>query len=584
MASADLILSAISGALKLGAQARSAYVDSTRNRALTLPLPDFNPDPTPLAAVMFFGSRTVTEPSRLVALIERGDRLSEAEQQELVHYHHEALLAVLAVRETKDGSIIGETALDALVRVRQWQREPNPSLLQRMAGSLIEIGVDYFASGPGAAGVRGRHGDALKALLTGLDQLDVVSELQLGTLPLRLFNVTMDTVTAFPQAFTGDARSQQIIAAAAKGITADVAGAIEKARAAGGPNDLKESSIRDWGELAYRSVLSSVGQLVLAEPQRFLGITGEAQAALVSSVGGTVLALALNDAGDGMLGGFDKEGLELVAASALRVVAKYPQLVTGGGSRLDPLVAQIAADSRGIDLSGGSLAPAVAQIVLARTAENLPMLWPDPADPERHLARLAAKTVLEIASRPPPAGARWRLAFGQEDLLAVLDNVLNELTRNPGWLVKRDGELSPALATVLNSTLEVFRKRGDQRLGAELARELLQRTLEAAASRSEFLTEVPGRGPLAAAVIDVVLEGAFGGDADGAVAWRLVQQQVLVEVVQTAFRELEQAKLDNRKIAVLEAVFRDTVTRIKSGEGWSVAHFGDALSAALAAA
>jgi hypothetical protein len=581
MASPDLILSAIHGAMKLGAQARTAYVDATRNRELVLPLPDFNPDPAPLAAVLFFSSRTVAEPPRLVALIARADSLNEAEQQELVRYHHEALLIDLPICEAKDGSRVGASALDALVRVRQWQREPNPSLLQRMAGSLVEIAVDYFASGPGAAGLRGRHGDALKALLTGLDEVDVVAELQLGTLPLRLFNVTMDTVSAYPQAFTGDARSRQVIAAVAKGITADVASAIEKTRVAAGTNDLKESSIRDWGELAYRSVLSSVGHLALTEPQRFLGITGEAQAALVSSVGSTVLALVLDDAGEGLLDAFDGEALELVAKSALRVVAKYPQLVTDGNRKLDRLVAQIAADSQGIDLPGASLAPAIAQIVLARTAENLPLLWSDPTDPERHLGRVAARTVLNIVSRRPPSGARWRLRFEQADLVAIVDNVLNELTRNPGWLIKSDGQLSPALATVLDSTLEVLRKRGDQRLGAHLALELLQCALEAAASRSEFVATVPGRGPIAAAVIDVVLEGAFGGEPDGAVAWRLVQKQVLVELVQTAFRKLQQTKLDASKIVILHAVFGDTVSRIRTGEGWTVEQFGDALSNAL---
>jgi hypothetical protein len=92
---------------------------------------------------------------------------------------------------------------------------------------------------------------------------------------------------------------------------------------------------------------------------------------------------------------------------------------------------------------------------------------------------------------------------------------------------------------------------------------------------------VPGRGPIAAAVIDVVLEGAFGGEPDGAVAWRLVQKQVLVELVQTAFRKLQQTKLDASKIVILHAVFGDTVSRIRHGEGWTVEQFGDALSNAL---
>ena len=41
MASSDLILFAIQTALRLGVQARAAYVDATRRRSLILPLPNY---------------------------------------------------------------------------------------------------------------------------------------------------------------------------------------------------------------------------------------------------------------------------------------------------------------------------------------------------------------------------------------------------------------------------------------------------------------------------------------------------------------------------------------------------------------
>ena len=47
----DIVIFAIRSALKLGEQARAAYVDSTRQRALVLPLPDFAPGTSFIGAV-----------------------------------------------------------------------------------------------------------------------------------------------------------------------------------------------------------------------------------------------------------------------------------------------------------------------------------------------------------------------------------------------------------------------------------------------------------------------------------------------------------------------------------------------------
>jgi len=47
------ILFAIQSAIRLGQQARQAYVDSTRKRALVLPLPNFNPEPNAGSALIY---------------------------------------------------------------------------------------------------------------------------------------------------------------------------------------------------------------------------------------------------------------------------------------------------------------------------------------------------------------------------------------------------------------------------------------------------------------------------------------------------------------------------------------------------
>ncbi len=56
-AEAEVVLFAIQSAVRLGAAARQAYVDSTLARELVLPLPNFNPSPTVTAALMYFSQQ-----------------------------------------------------------------------------------------------------------------------------------------------------------------------------------------------------------------------------------------------------------------------------------------------------------------------------------------------------------------------------------------------------------------------------------------------------------------------------------------------------------------------------------------------
>ena len=65
MVSPDVILFAIQGALKLGMQARAAYVDATERRDLVFPLPDFKPGDNANAAMSFFRQQNITEPEGL---------------------------------------------------------------------------------------------------------------------------------------------------------------------------------------------------------------------------------------------------------------------------------------------------------------------------------------------------------------------------------------------------------------------------------------------------------------------------------------------------------------------------------------
>ncbi|MBC7601636.1 MAG: hypothetical protein H7255_03120 [Ramlibacter sp.] len=583
MASPQLIVFAIQSAVRLANQARMAYVDSTRNREITLPLVNFVPVDRrdAQAAILYFQQNRPLDPARLVALwvrVEQDAALSADEKDELNDFYEEAQVVATAgvpgFAKSQD-EYLSRNALLALTTVRQWNRDPNPSALQRIAGTLINLGVEYFAMGPGAARMSTEHSEVLKALLEGLENVDFATD-KIGDLPEKLFTIAMDAVSAHPEIFSSNNNIQKLITATTSGLVKDVNERIAAIRAGGGSNSLKEQNIRSWGEIVFRSIVSSAGEVVLKEPQRFLGVNAGAEAELVQSVGQTLLALVVDDNPNNV---FTRENLTALSASALRVVAEHPELVTGDG-RFKGLVADVAAGLGNLEgMSESPVLPLVLNLILEKTAENLPLLWPRGAA-DGHLAFGVAQSVLGVMMKSQAANVKgWKLEFRREDVLTIVDAAVDSLLRNPGWLV-RDKKLSPVLQATLTQIVAVIRAKGDARLSAASAAQIVLSGLAAAAMRVEFIQEIEGK-PLVAKAIEIVLDTALGTQ-DEAVVWRMVREEVLLELVDTALEELADSKLNLNRIVTLKAVLDTQVESIRKGDIWSVAVFAVQLAENMA--
>src|SRR6185369_17295709 len=112
-----------------------------------------------------------------------------------------------------------------------------------------------------------------------------------------------------------------------------------------------------------------------------------------------------------------------------------------------------------------NLLPELARIILCKTGEHLALLWPDFSNrPENHLLLTAVSAALQILTRPPDAGAKWKLQLGRDELLAVIPIVVDEVTANPNWLLSKAGKEADNLRTVLSEAMTVLRNRADQRL------------------------------------------------------------------------------------------------------------------------
>lgn len=589
MIPANIVLFAIQSAVKLAGQSREAYVDSTRRRELVLPLPNFRPSPGIGAALSYFKELApdISEPQKLRALLDKiiaGSALTPEEQQELILFHSERLLtgrkkAITAIGN--DGSLFNDSGLEALVTIRQWHRgsDPNPSVLQRLAGSLVEIGVDYFAHVPEALNQDSKHGKALYALFSGLDHIQFATA-PLETLPSKLLISTLEVVSEQSELLTSDPKMQELISVTTFSLVTSVNKKIEEIRKTGS-DSLLEGRVHEWAALVFRSMIASGGRLVVENPKKFLGIKENGTGALVTHVGEAILDLALQDEMDRIFG---REGIDTVVKAALIAVGKHPSILLDTKNEgIKVLLSHVASQLCQYDtVLTPDILPEITRLILEKTGQNLLLLWPDLAkDPAKNLLLTGAATTLEILTKAPDPGNPWQPGFNRDDLIFVIDTVFNEFIANPGWLVDAVGELNQNLKVALEAVIQVLRNRGDARLSTKTATEILRASLLAIAMRSEFLEDLPDGRKKVTVILDATLGMIFRPDLDPKAAWVLVRNETITGIISVTFQQLSEFGVTKANIKKLDQVFSEQVTAIMNGEFWNLAVFESKLNEAI---
>jgi len=238
--------------LKLGVQARGAYVDATRSRAFNLPLPNFESKSNAFDAVEYFkenGKRHINKSKILLGLqnkIEATNMLSntvndltENQKKDLVTLHNDFVMLDMIEQgfdfgQPSDCYVTNEELVNILT-IRQWREgnDPHPTVLRRFAGAFIEIGVDYFVNYPGALNKNSRNGKAIHALLSSFEQIKFSEEFskeRIGDLPGRLLVATLETVSENTELLSGDPKYQKLISVSSSTLVTDVAKRIKEIR------------------------------------------------------------------------------------------------------------------------------------------------------------------------------------------------------------------------------------------------------------------------------------------------------------------------------------------------------------------
>ncbi len=488
---AEAIIFAIHSAIKIGGAIQQAYANSLKGKSIVLPLPKVNNQPTLMVAEDFFSRKANREMfidniERLSQLHDKAglETLDSKEEDEYLDYYSHCFYSVNGNKDINPEDLMG------LMRIRQWEegKVPITKPLQLVAGTLVEVGIDYFSQVPGAIRSDSNYAKFLKSFLNGIDDIpfsqgDSFNRIVKKVVP-RLFVSVSETMDQISTEITGDEKLQKFIQATSQGITKDLCKRIEVMSTAD-----DDSEVIHWGQLVFRSLVKNSGTYVFNAPSQVMDVGGSHEK-MIQAVGSTLMSAILdpNPSGLDLKNVFTVETLDSIVKSSLEVVAQYPSLVSDkkGIKEIVTGVAETVAKS-GINRPG--IVPEFVRLVLLNTAGNLNTLWDINDQDSKHLLIGTIQQLLFAITTEPGSG-KWRPQLTNSQILGIAEYTLNEVVTNPAWIEDKVNEDS-LIAEVFDATFSALSIVPEgKRLNFDVLQSLIQINLRTVATSKLVLNKV----------------------------------------------------------------------------------------------
>ncbi|RMG81072.1 MAG: hypothetical protein D6714_13565 [Bacteroidetes bacterium] len=507
MLTAEAIIFSIHSAIRLGKGLERAYANSIKGKSIALPLPAVESEINFSRMTRFFrkeeGKIYVSETltidgkeipnpnflpglSALNAKAQQGeDQLTEAERLEYEESFHGFYRVVNQTTPYSPDDLAG------IFRIRQWEKGlvPNPSPLQMVAGTLVEIGIDYFNQVPGAVRADSTLANFLKSFLNAIDEVEfaennALKDTLVKNIVPKLFIATAETLGEESHKITDNQKLQNFIRFSTAGLAKDMYDRIEALSTSGD----HEEVIR-WGQLIYRSMVKNAGEYVLNTSGELFG-ADEKEAALIQAVGQSVMRAVLEPDSQGvsLKNAFTPETLDGVVKAALITVAQYPELVSKKDG-IREIVQGVAAAIAESGIRQPGILPEMVRLILENTANQLEVLW-DLADPDaEHLLVLASRQILTALAAEPPAG-KWKPRLTKTQILFIVEDLLGEVANNPAWIVEKANKDS-LLSEVLEATFLALQSIPEgKRLNVNTLEVVLKMNIRAVATSRAVLNKI----------------------------------------------------------------------------------------------
>ena len=510
-----LILFAIEAGVRLGRELNDVLVDATHERPLVLPLGDLHAHVGAVNAIEFF------DRPENVHLVEAGGPYEGFSREELARAH--ATLAVLDERLGGRGDTLSEAgALVARVhRFAQLERShrANPPL-QRLLGTLVEVGIDWFAAHPEALHPGSGSRKVVTAFVTRLDGIEF-SEGGRDAIVARVLVASLQALEDDVALLDDDQRLQALLGGVTRAWIAEIEAA----------DGLAE-------RLRREGVLARIGRSALRG-----GVTAFSEHAELFLPGNAAAARWVESALRQTLSGlrdhedlFTAEAVEQLFAAALRAVGENVERFADE-EILQELIAEttrVLAERAVAGILSRETASSILAAGLEVTAENAETLI-HPHAPRRQLLTASVAALASGLSDELAGGGAFRGLFSHSQRIALFTLVYEEVARHPELLLGDDAG-SPggsALAQVVGSVGAAIGEDPAQGVTGEGALELVQLALHVGVRNADTLLDLASEEPRSNLLFRVLRELVLGareaGDPRG-----LLSRPVFVEMVKRA--------------------------------------------------
>jgi hypothetical protein len=439
----NLVLFAVEAGVRLGRKIHEVLVDETAQRPLLMPLGDLFGSVTEAEAMRFF---SVDQPE----LIKPGGpcHAIKTDRPKLILFYRamrgvEAqVVAPSADLNARRREIVGQLSV-----MDQFDHEFQAKHFARcIFGTVVEIGIDYFAVHPESLGRDSTARKIIHAFVAGLRDTDFAEGTGRQILG-ELLGSALRTLGAHAALIEDDPRLTAMLGAVTGAVAEDLRAAIAEEDEVG-----RHQLFRRIGTSLLRGAAEAfAGDIALFMP-------GDATArALVQATLSQVLG--------GIRGQediFASETLELIVKSALRATAENPTLLTDKKvlQELIQRTTTVLADRQWDKLFSAATAGAVLHEVLEVTRENIETLLSPDRPQEQYLAQALAAMAGSLSARLAGGGSIQDL-LSRRQVVDLARIVLHETARNPELLLGSD-DSDPKKTVLAQVIASVAKALGDE--------------------------------------------------------------------------------------------------------------------------
>lgn len=535
MINPNSVIFIIQAGIKLAKKAEQVLIDETLERGLVLPVGE--------DAGSFIEADALRHYRRHPELRAPGEVYADTKTHAEIAQAYVALMGI----EKNRSQLVAE-ALKSIPGIEQVKDGFGASpALQRILGTVVEIGIDYFAAHPDKLGRNTGTRQVLESFIRQLDDV-TFSETTPKALIQHVMHASLRTLSDNVSLIDDDQRLQILVGGITQSLLEDY-------------DTLTKPEARVRRSALIKRISSSIvrGGASALTGNIDLFMRGDSQSKLL--VKETLSSLVAGI--DGKEDLFTNESLELIYRSALTAVAENSTTLTGNtllSSMISSVVAALTA-AQAEKIFGKDTVSAIVQSALEAVTENIETLI-DTSDPEK---QILADTITAMAlglGKKLADEATAKDLLSKRQLIELTNIAFAEVAKHPEQLLHNvnDEELKTVLAQIIGSTAKALGEQPQKLVTGEGFLTLVQAAIKAGVLNADKLLDLDTKS-VRSNVLYQITQQAATAVLEGEDPRRLMSRDVFVATV-TAILPIVSANLDGILGSSVKEPVKATITTV----------------------